>query len=102
MNKTAKYNLALQVVGRVIHEWDPYSLLESGCPNDEFDAEIASVVAQVSRIKSAEDAAYALSRVFSSAFEPDKFKPNDCREAGSKLFQALASHGLLPDDVEGR
>jgi hypothetical protein len=72
MNKKAKYKLAIQVVGRVIHEWDPYSLLESGCPNDEFDTEIASVVSQMSRIKSAEDAAHVLSRVFSSAFEPDK------------------------------
>ena len=96
MKTTAEYKLALQVVGTVIREWDPYSLLKAGCPNDEFDAEIASVVSQVPRIKSAQDAAQALSRVFSSAFEPEDFKPQDCRDAGTKLFEALSTHGLLP------
>ncbi len=96
MKTTAEYKLALQVVGTVIREWDPYSLLKAGCPNDEFDAEIASVVAQIQRIKSAQDAAHALSKVFSSAFGPAKFEPQDCREAGTRLFEALTEHDLLP------
>ncbi len=96
MKTTAEYKLALQVVGTVIREWDPYSLLKAGCPNGEFDAEIASVASQIPRIKSVQDAAHALSRVFSSAFGPAKFEPEDCREAGTKLFEALAKHDLLP------
>ena len=96
MKTKAEYKLALQVVGTVIREWDPYRLLEVGCPNDEFAAEIASVISQIPRIKSAQDAANALSRVFSSAFEAENFEPLDCREAGTKLFEALSTHGLLP------
>lgn len=78
-------------------------MLKSGCPNDEFDAEIASVVSQIPRIKSVQDAAHALSRVFSSAFEPEMFRPQNCREVGTKLFEALAMHGMLakgPRDPE--
>ena len=71
MKTKADYRLALQVVGAAVRDWDPYSLLAGGCPVDEFDAEVASVVAQIPRIKSEHDATLALSRVFSSAFESD-------------------------------
>ena len=91
----ADYKLALQVVGEVIREWDPYSLLASGSPPDEFDSEIASVVGQIPRIKSENDAVWALSRVFTSAFEKERFAPADCAAAGAKLFAALTAHGLV-------
>jgi hypothetical protein len=91
----AKYKLAIQVVGTVVREWDPYSLFASGCPTDEFDSEIASVVAHLPRIKSEKDATLALSRVFSSAFSPDQFTADDCAPTGVKLFAALSAHGLL-------
>ncbi len=42
---------AFAVACRVIHEWDPYGLLKGGAPADEFDREIAAVVAQFDRIK---------------------------------------------------
>jgi hypothetical protein len=88
-------NLALQVVGAVVREWDPYSLLASGCPKDEFDSEIASVVAEIPRIKSGQDATLALSRVFSSAFEPERFTPDECAALGHKLFAVLSANGLV-------
>jgi hypothetical protein len=95
MKTKADYKVALQVVGVVIREWDPYALIATGCPEDEFAAEIASVVAQVPRIKSPQDAAHAISRVFSSAFQPEGFTPENCAEAGSKLFGALSDNGLV-------
>src|SRR6476661_5261198 len=70
------HELALQIVGAIVREWDPYSLHASGCPDAEFGSEIASVVAQIRRIKSETDATHALSRVFSSAFEPERFTHN--------------------------
>jgi len=63
------YERAIWVVREVVHRWDPYGLLASGCPADEFDTEIAAVVTQVPRIRSRTDGAHALSRVFSSAFD---------------------------------
>lgn len=95
MKTKTDYKLALQVVSEVIRAWDPYSLLAGGCPTDEFDSEIASVVAQIPRIKSEQDATHALSRIFSSAFEPERFKPDDCAETGGQLFSALLTNRLL-------
>jgi hypothetical protein len=95
MKSKADYKLALQVVGAVVREWDPYSLLASGCPANEFDSEIASVVSQIPRIKSEQDATLALSRVFASAFTAERFTPDECQVAGVKLFAALSANGLV-------
>jgi hypothetical protein len=78
--KKADYKRALQVVGSVIREWDPYGLIAGGAPADEFDSEIAGVAAQVPRIKTEKEAVLALSRVFSSAFEAARFTPDDFAE----------------------
>lgn len=93
--KRATYMRELQVVGRVVREWDLCSLIASGSPDDEFDSEVASVVALIPRIKSDIDATLALSRVFSSAFEPSNFTPDNCEAAGKKLFAALSANGLV-------
>jgi len=85
------------IVRQVIHEWDPYGLIAMGCPADEFDQEILSVVGQMERIKSNMDAAQALSRVFSSAFERKGFTSEDCREPGEKLFNALRDARFIED-----
>ncbi|HEY1377079.1 MAG TPA: hypothetical protein VGF55_09815 [Gemmataceae bacterium] len=95
MKTRRDYDRAIQAVREVIHRWDPYGLLAGGSPLDEFDAEIAALVAQVPRIRSRADAAHALSRVFSSAFEPERFRPEDCIAAGTELFEALSAAGLL-------
>jgi len=93
--KKAEYKLALQVVGSVVRKWDPYSLIAGGAPEDEFDSEIAALVAQIPRIKTEKEAVLALTRVFSSAFEPDRFTPDECAEAGKRLFEALSTNGFV-------
>jgi hypothetical protein len=95
MKTRSDYEQALLVVRGVVHRWDPYRLLAGGCPPDEFDSEIAAVVAQVPRIRSRADAAHALSRVFSSAFEAARFRPEDCAEPGAELYEALVAAGLI-------
>jgi hypothetical protein len=90
-----QYRELLALVTRVIAEWDPYALLAGGAPRDEFDAEIASVVTQVQRIKSAADAAHVVSRVFSSSFEPDLFTPEACAQVGKRLFAELQARGFV-------
>jgi hypothetical protein len=94
MKTRGDYERAIRVVGEVVRRWDPYALLAGGCPPDEFDSEIAFVVAQIPRIRSRADAAHALSRVFSSAFEPERFRPEDCAQAGVELYEALVAAGL--------
>jgi hypothetical protein len=93
--KQAAYKRVLEVVGAVIREWDPDGLIAGGAPADEFDSEIAAVVTQIPRMKTEKEAALALSRVFSSAFEAYRFKPEQCTEAGKKLFAALSANGLV-------
>jgi hypothetical protein len=95
MRSKADYDLALQVVGTVIHAWDPHDLLSGGAPREEFDMEIARVVAEIPRIKSPEDAALAVSRVFSISFDDEGFTPEDCARVGRELFDALTDNGLV-------
>jgi hypothetical protein len=89
------YERAIRVVRQVVRRWDPYGLLASGCPPDEFDREIVAVVNQIPPIRSSTDAAHALSRVFSSAFDRQRFRPEDCVVAGAELYEALSSEALL-------
>ena len=46
-----QYKQMFSLVQVVINRWDPYSLLEGGAPEDEFESEIASVVARIKTIK---------------------------------------------------
>ncbi len=91
----AKYLKMQQVVSAVIRDWDPYGLLAGGSPRDEFDHEIALIVAQVPRIHSAIDAANAVSGVFCSSFEPGVLSVGACAEVGAKLFSALLAERLI-------
>jgi hypothetical protein len=90
-----KYQQMWDITANVIRNWDPYGLLAGGVPPDEFDHEIASLVAQIPRIKSGEDATLAVSRIFGSNFDSSSFPADSCRDAGEKLFAALLEKGLL-------
>lgn len=89
------YEAAFGVVTAVIAEWDPYGLFTSGAPDDEWDSEVASLVAQIPRISSPKDAAHAISRVFSSSLERDRFGVDDCEAVGQQLFDALIRADIL-------
>ncbi|MBT4864763.1 MAG: DUF1871 family protein [Planctomycetaceae bacterium] len=89
------YDKAIKVVTGVIHRWDPYGLLAGGAPQEEFDSEIQSLVAQIPRIDSKTDAAHAVSRIFSSAFEAETFTVKKCRDVGNGLHAALVAAGII-------
>lgn len=93
--QNAEYRELLALVNRVIAEWDPYALLANGVPRDEFDHEVALVVAQVPRINSAPEAARVIAEVFSSAFEPKSFGAEACAPAGDHLFAELKRNGFI-------
>ncbi|MBW4578520.1 MAG: DUF1871 family protein [Tildeniella nuda ZEHNDER 1965/U140] len=95
MNTKRDYDLALGTVRATIQEWDPYGLLKTGAPPDEFDSEIASIASQIPRIQSSHDATLVISSVFSSNFEPHLFTPESCSDVGEKLYQVLEAQGLL-------
>lgn len=93
--KTRKdYHQAVAIVRTVVEAWDPYRLIAGGAPSDEFEDEVSRLVALVPRVKSAHDAANALSRVFSAGFG-DGFSLAACEDVGRDLFDALASSGMV-------
>ena len=90
MNESKKkYKQMFSTIKVVIDRWDPYGLLEGGAPDDEFESEIALVVAKIKTIKTEDDAARVLSEVFSDAFEPGFFTMESCASVGRELFQEL-------------
>lgn len=90
MKSRSDYEAALLVVGPVVRSWDPYSLIGSGAPANEFDAEIAQLVTYIPRITSPAAAAAAVSAVFSAAFEPEIFSSSQCAVFGQELFGCRA------------
>ena len=95
MKNREDYDKAIEIIGAVIRAWDPYGLIANGSPIDEFDAEIAMLTTKVPRIRSIDDAAQAVSIVFSEQFEPEKFSPADCFEPGQEIFIALKQAKLI-------
>jgi hypothetical protein len=101
LKTTADYVRACQVTQGVINRWDPYSLLATGAPADEFEAVAASVVRYIPKIRSAADAATAISEVFSEAFEPQSFTREHCLDVGRDLFAALVTAGIIDRAIDG-
>ena len=87
----------VELVRRVVREWDPLGLLAGGAPEDEWDGEVKALVKQVPRIRSEKDAAHAVSRVFSS-LDRDRFTPDGCSEVGRVLYLALREVGVVMSD----
>lgn len=83
------YDRAFTAVRAVIHAWDPHDLIHMGAPADEWDDEIARLVTRIPTIESADEAARAVSEVFSEAFTPAKFTPSHCAEVGERLYEAV-------------
>jgi hypothetical protein len=96
MHAREDYDRAVAVVRDIIHAWDPYALVGGcGAPADEWDGEIARIVARIPHIASEEDATLLISNVFAEAFQPEEFRPSDCVAVGRRLFSVLISSGLL-------
>ena len=95
MKTRAEHDRALNITRELLREWDPYSLIAGGAPDDEFDSEAAQLVTHIPQIHSATDVAVALSEVFSRAFTPEDFSADACASAGAKLFARLSEARLV-------
>lgn len=87
------YDRAFSLVREVIAAWNPYGL--SDLAHDEWEQEVAQIVAMISQIGSTLDAARAVSTTFSRAFHSDGFTPEDCEQVGAQLFEALTNAEIL-------
>ena len=95
MKTKEEYEQALQIVSEVVSDWDPYALLSGEAPPNEFDDEIARIVAGLPRMHNEQDAASVVSRIFSSAFGANDFSQDSCSEVGRKLFLRLEECKLV-------
>jgi len=89
------YDAAIEPIGSVINAWDPYSLHTGGAPRDEFEPEIARLVARIPRIHSLGDAAREISVVSSATFKQQRFTVGVCADVGAKLYERPQNAGLL-------
>ena len=96
MQTREDFGAAFLLVASVVRSGDPFCLIGTGAPSDEFDAEIAKLVSCIPRISSAASAAAALSSVFSASFEPTLFSSAQCAVPGQQLFAKLSAAGLVP------
>ena len=82
------------IVRESIHRIDPFSLLEGGSPDDEFDSEIMSIVGQLHRCGSGRDISHAIARVLTSSFG-EKFDASLFEAEGRWIYDTLIKHGLV-------
>ena len=95
MKTRQDYERGLLIIAEIIRAWDPYDLLAEGAPQDEFVAEIARLATYIPRIRTIDDAAQAISTVFSEAFGPHNFGVENCREVGRLLYDRLVRDGFV-------
>ena len=89
------YERAFTLVRKATNGWDPYGLISGGCPQDEWELEIASIVAQMPRIRASRDVAHVVSRVFSGSLGKERCSPEACAAVGSQLYDALIEARIL-------
>jgi hypothetical protein len=88
------YDRALMLTRRLVREWDPHSLLALGSPDDEFDDEIARLVARIPRLNGPEDAGRHVAEVFTAQFGRDVLDARDAARMGALWYAALLDAGL--------
>lgn len=77
------------IVKSIIDNWDPYSLLASHAPQNEFDTESAMVTALINENSSIDEIAIAISKVFSQRFFPEDFPLEKCLNVAEKLKNSI-------------
>ena len=73
------------VVKKHIDAWDPFSLLASGCPQDEFDGESRMIAQRITCASSEQEIADIVRRVFSSQFDEASFPEADCLSVAASI-----------------
>lgn len=93
MRTRADYDRVFALVRGVINAWDPTGLIAGSAPADEWEEEIARLVAQVPQIRSEADAVDAVSRIFTASLAPVEVSAAECARVGRALYEALGRAG---------
>lgn len=91
-----RYREMIEVITRMLNEWDPYDLVRGGAPDDEFAREAAQISVKISEIITPMQLAEVISEVFSKAFASEPyFSVDACLPVASRLLNELRARGLL-------
>ena len=93
--KQQEYQRACTIVRAIIAEWRPFAWAPTDPTDPEFNGEIKAIAKQLPRMKTSRDVAEAISRVFSSSFDRDRFPVEVCIRPGEALWRQLRKDGLL-------
>ena len=94
MKTKQDFKHAVEILREAINEIDPYSLLASGSPDDEFENEINSIASQLSSCESGKDIAHTIARVFTSSFG-EEFESSQFLSEGEDVYTKLQSNDLV-------
>jgi hypothetical protein len=96
MKSREDYDRAIVLTRTLVRDWDPQGLLRGGAPQDEFDDEVARLVARIPRITDAAEAGRQIEDVFTAQFGRGVLKADDAMRFGERWHVALREAGLLP------
>jgi hypothetical protein len=88
-----------EIVKKIIDEWNPYDLLSTGAPSDEFDAESRNIANKITKENSVKDIAIIISKVFSSSFEP--FSVDEYMGIAEKIYKHKRNGPVVLRDIGG-
>jgi hypothetical protein len=88
-----QYIKTLDIVKESINRIDPYGLLASGSPKNEFDFEIRTITLQIPRCQSSKDVAHVIARVINSSFSLDR-KIEEFELESEWIFAMLIKHKI--------
>jgi hypothetical protein len=89
------YRELVGAVTQALNEWDPYDLIQSGAPANEFIEEATKIAAKIKSIETPAELAEVISEVFSTNFENNLFPVEACLPVASRMFDDLEARGLL-------
>lgn len=70
---------------KIIDEWDPIGLLKMGCPDDEYAPEVVDIIRLLPRVKSVDELAMGIQKVFTDWFA-ETLVIEDCNTAAKKIW----------------
>ena len=95
MRDRQQYDLAFALIRQCVAQWDPLGLIGGGAPADEWDHEVARLLAKLREARSPDDVSTAVAAVFCDSLGKSGPDAASCAQFGRELHSRLTSAGLL-------
>ena len=78
------------LVKKVIDSWDPMSLFDMGCPDDEYEFEIRDTLKLLNKVGTVDELAVGIQKVFVKWFGEDLFDATEeCKPVATEIWNKL-------------